>query len=258
MVAYGVASVLQSVGAHRAAAPGTGFVRALAHQLPYLAGVGLDMVGFAASVVALRGLPLFFVQSAVAGSVGVTAAVSARYLGARLSRPEQLALVVLVVGLVLLAASARPEAPTPLPEAARWTLLAGVALMAVAGAASARRGGAVLLGLLAGLGFSGVGIAARSWRLPSDPAAVLADPTVWAVIGYGVIGALLFAAALQRGRVTATAAVTFAAETCLPTAVGVAFLGDRPRTGLMPLAVVGFCCALGASVALARHAEATA
>ena len=68
-VAYGVASVLQSVAARRSAAS-TGLdprllVRLL-RQAPYVAGVALDLLGFLASVAALHRLPLFFVAAAVA------------------------------------------------------------------------------------------------------------------------------------------------------------------------------------------------
>jgi len=73
---YGSASVLQSVAARKAeSSSGLDprlFVR-LAGSVPYVSGLGLDLGAFLASLVALRTLPLFFVQSAVAASVGVTA-----------------------------------------------------------------------------------------------------------------------------------------------------------------------------------------
>ena len=46
-------------------------------QLPYLAGLALDGLGFVGNVVALRQLPLFLVEAIVAGSVGVTAVIAA-------------------------------------------------------------------------------------------------------------------------------------------------------------------------------------
>ena len=54
-LAYGVATVLQSVGARRAAAAtGVGGVVGIVTQVPYLAGLALDGVGFLGNVVALR------------------------------------------------------------------------------------------------------------------------------------------------------------------------------------------------------------
>jgi len=79
-LAYGGASVLQSVAARRAES-GSGLdprlmVR-LARSVPYVSGLVLDLAAFVASLVALRTLPLFLVQSAVASSVGVTAVIAA-------------------------------------------------------------------------------------------------------------------------------------------------------------------------------------
>ena len=67
-VAFGVASVLQAVGSRRlaTAAPDARLLLRLLRSLPYVAGLGLDVVGFAATVVALRTLPLFVVESAIA------------------------------------------------------------------------------------------------------------------------------------------------------------------------------------------------
>src|SRR3954447_6492176 len=137
-VAYGVASVLQAVGSRRlaTAAPDARLLLRLLRSAPYVAGLALDAAGFAATVVALRVLPLFVVESAVASSVGVTALVAARGLGARLLRPERIALVVLGVGLVLLASSAEAEGGQPLSRAWQWVMLAlSLVVAAAAGAA---------------------------------------------------------------------------------------------------------------------------
>ena len=120
-VAYGAATVLQSVGVSRFATdPEGSWGRRLWAGRPYAVGLGLDAVGFAASLVALQTLPLFVVESAIASSVGVTAALSAVLLKVRLTLAERWALAVIGVGLVSLAGSAsegpavRPEAVAPL------------------------------------------------------------------------------------------------------------------------------------------------
>src|SRR4051812_46198476 len=170
-VAYGVASVLQAVGSRRlaTAAPDARLLLRLLRSAPYVAGLALDAVGFVVTVVALRVLPLFVVESAVASSVGVTALVAARYLGARLLRPERVALVVLGVGLVALAVSAQAEGGEPLSDAGQRIVLVLSLLLAVTTAVAVRRprGGAPLLAVAAGLGFSAVGIAARALQPPS-------------------------------------------------------------------------------------------
>jgi hypothetical protein len=259
-VAYGVASVLQAVGSRRlaTAAPDARLLLRLLRSAPYLAGLALDAVGFVATVAALRVLPLFVVESAVASSVGVTALVAVRWLGARLLRPERVALGVLGVGLVLLAASAEAEGGQPLSRAGQWTVLAlSLAVAAAAGLATrapATRA-ATLLAATAGLGFAGVGIAARALQPTSPWWSIAGEPLLWALVIDGVIALAAYAAALQRGAVTVVTAVTFAVETVVPAVVGYAVLGDRARAGFLPVAVAGLLLTLGAAIALARHAE---
>ena len=260
-VAYGIATVLQAVATRRVATS-EGFdprllVR-LARSAPYLASLALDGAGFAAAVLALRTLPLFLVQAAVAASVGVTAVVAARWLHVRLGRRETAALYGLGAGLVLLAVSAQPEEAAGLGRAGEWAVLAGLvplaALVAVAGRWPAERA-AVGLAVGAGLGFSGTGIAARVIQVPDPWWHVAASPVLWALAGYGVVALYCYAAALQRGRITVVAAVTFAVETVVPALIGLALLGDRARAGFGPVAAAGFVVTVGAAVALARLAE---
>jgi drug/metabolite transporter (DMT)-like permease len=256
---YGSASVLQSVAAHRAeSGPGLDprlLVR-LVRSAPYVLGLGLDLAAFVASLVALRTLPLFLVQSAVASSIGVTAVISAA-TGARLRGREIASLVVLGAGLLLLASSAQPEQGTPLPLAIRWGLLASVVVLGGAGAFVARRNGhssAPALAALGGLAFTVVAVAARSLTVPSPLWQVLADPGLWAILVLGGLGLLLFTTALQRGSVTSVTAVTFAVETIVPAGVGLAFLGDTTRPGFALTAAVGFVLTIGGSLALATAA----
>lgn len=259
-VAYGVATVLQAVGSRRLAteAVDARFLLRLARSLPYLAGLGLDAVGFVATVVALRALPLFVVESAVASSVGVTALVAARFLGTRLRRAERIALLVLGVGLVALAASAEAEGATPLSRTGQWIVLAlslVVALLAWAASRAPAARAAAPLAAAAGLGFAGVGIAARALQTPSVWWHLADQPLLWALVLDGAIALVCYAGALQRGSVTIVAAITFAVETLVPAIVGYAVLGDRARPGFVPVAVTGLLLTLGAAIALSRHSE---
>ncbi|MCW2505700.1 MAG: putative integral rane protein [Actinomycetia bacterium] len=263
-VCYGSGSVLQSVGSRRIAGQADLDPRLLirlAGQLPYLAGLALDLLGFAASIVALRTLPLFLVQSAVAASVGVTAVLAARFLGARL-RPVQLAaLTGLGAGLVLLALSARPESAAKVPLAGQWIVLAGALAVLALGLGSARVAGpwgAAGLAAAAGLAFGGVGISARILDLPSPWWRIVTEPPAYALAAYGILGTLLFATALQRGSVTTLSAVLFAAETVAPAAAGLLWLGDSARPGYGWAAAAGFVLTVGCAIELARHDTAHA
>jgi hypothetical protein len=258
-VAYGVASVLQAVGARRleSGSVDARFLLRLTRSLPYVAGLALDGVGFVATVVALRVLPLFVVESAIAASVGVTALVAARFLGARLLLAERIALVVLGAGLVALAVSAQAEGGEPLSRAAQWVVLALSLAVAAATAVLARAptGGAPLLAGAAGLGFAGVGVAARALQPPSPWWHLLGEPLLWALVVGGAVALIAYATALQRGAVTVVAAVTFAVETVVPAVAGYVLLGDRARPGFLPVAVAGLLLTLGAAIALSRYSE---
>ena len=261
-VGYGVGTVLQAVGARRAKTSSYLDVRLfgrLARQVPYVGGLVLDGAAFIAALVALRSLPLFVVQAAVAASVGVTALVMVRVFGFRLTRTDVFALFGLALGLALLAASARVGAGSHLNDTGGWLLLAGVVVVAVGGVVAARlhndTRAALGLAACAGLGFAGTAIGERAVHVPSPIWHVVFEPVAIALVLYGACGMLMFASALQRGAVTATAAVMFAVETVVPAFVGIAVLGDRTRPHLAPLAVVGFLLALGASVSLARYTE---
>jgi len=260
-ICYGSGSVLQAIGARRttrSAGVDPRLLLRLAGSVPYLAGLGLDVVGFVLSLAALRTLPLFLVESAVASSVGVTALLAARVLDVRPSRREWCALGGIGLGLVLLAASAAEGAGRPLGSGGRIALVAGAGVLAALAVPLGRGSGArvgVGLGALAGLAFGGVGIAARVLVFPHPLARVLLDPVLYSLAAYGVIGTLLYATALQRGSVTTSTAALFAAETVAPALVGVIALGDGARPGFAVVAAAGFVVTVLAAVALARYGE---
>jgi hypothetical protein len=259
-VGYGSASVLQGVAARKANSS-TGLdprlIMRLAHSAPYVSGLGLDLAAFAASLLALRTMPLFLVQSAVASSVGVTAVIAA-VMGARLRGREITSLLVLGAGLLLLASAALPEQGAPLTLGARWGLLISVIALAASGTVVARRegrSGAAALAVLAGLAFTVVAVTARSLTTPSQMWLVLADPGLWAIVGAGLLGMLLFTTALQRGSVTSATALTFSVETIFPAGIGLVLLGDATRPGFAPVAAAGFVATIVGTLALATAPE---
>jgi drug/metabolite transporter (DMT)-like permease len=259
-VSYGVGTVLQASGARRASSSAhldvTLFGR-LARQSRYLAGLALDAVGFVAAVLALRTLPLFVVQAAVAGSLGVTAATAPFVFGFRLGKSAKAAILVLFFGLVLLGVSARSEDTADLSGSAGWILLAGAAVVAAAGGIAARsaRYSGIALAACAGLGFAGAAVAARALVVPEPVWHLVREPVAIALVAYGACGILMFASALQRGSVTPTSAVMLAVEMIVPAIVGLVALGDRTRPHFEIVAAIGFAITLGACIALARYAE---
>ena len=261
-VSYGVGTVLQASGARRVSTSAHLDVRLLgrlARQSRYLGGLALDAVGFVASLVALRTLPLFAVQAAIAGSLGVTAVAAAIVFGCELRATDKLAIAGLLTGLVLLGVSARAEPVARLAGPGRWLLLAGVVVVLAGGAVAARQrdpNAGLALAACAGLGFTGTAISERALLVPTPAWHLVYAPVAVALVAYGASAILMFASALQRGAVTATSAVLVSVETIVPAVVGLVALGDRTRSHFEVVAGLGFALTVGASLALARYTEA--
>ncbi|MFD0598661.1 hypothetical protein ACFQZ4_45535 [Catellatospora coxensis] len=114
-VCFGLSSVMQAVGMRKAGPVSELEPKSLVRAwltLPFLAGVGLDLLGFGFELVALRHLPLFLVQAAIASALAVTAIAAAVVMKERLGRAEKCAVGAVCVGLALLGVSAGPEGRT--------------------------------------------------------------------------------------------------------------------------------------------------
>jgi drug/metabolite transporter (DMT)-like permease len=255
---YGVSAVLQSVAAKRAAeVVGLTGIVLIIKQVPYLVGLAVDAVAFAGNVLALQRLPLFLVQSIVAGSVGITAVI-ASLRGAHLSWKDWASLAVLGVGLVFLSITAVPTAAARLPLVDEWVILLTALAPAVIGLIGFRmkgRASTVVLSCAAGLGFTGVALASRGIGADDISWPLLLNPLVWAIIVHGAIGIAFFTVALQRDAVTLVTAITFVFEVVVPSVIGIVLFGDAIAPGHMPLAIAGFVLAVGGTVSLSRFVE---
>jgi hypothetical protein len=130
-------------------------------------------------------------------------------------------------------------------------LLAGVGFAAGRLADPAR---SAVLGLVAGLAFGVVALAARVLN-DLSVGGLVRDPASYAVAAGGVVAFLFYATGLQRGSVAVTTAALVMGETVVPAVVGVVLLGDSTRTGFAPVAVAGFVVALSGALALARFGQ---
>ncbi|MEU9305194.1 DMT family transporter [Streptomyces sp. NPDC048269] len=260
-VCFGTASVLQAM-ASRAVEPGTGsgvdpalMMRAV-RQWRYLAGLGLDAVGFVLQIIALRHIPIYAVAAAMAASLAVTAVVAARLMRVRLSRTEWGAVGVVCAGLLMLGLASGEEGSGQGSLALKLWLLAVAGLVLLVGAVAGRLPDgprALVLGLAAGTGFGVVEVAVR--LIDGFSSAELRNPALYALLLGGGAAFLLLTSALQRGSVTAATAGLVLGETIGPAVVGVVWLGDRPREDLAWLAVTGFVVAVAGALALGRFGE---
>ncbi|MFJ9249237.1 hypothetical protein [Streptomyces sp. NPDC101776] len=262
-VCFGTATVLQAVAARAATAGGGGdaalLLRAL-RQWRYLAGLGLDGLGFVFQIAALRSLPIYAVGAALASSLAVTAVVAARLLGVRLSGTEWAAVGVVCAGLAMLGLASGAEGDRAGSTALKWAMLGtagAVLLLGLVGGRLPERGRALTLGLGAGFGFGVVEVAVRLIDSLS-PSTLVGNPATYALLVGGGAAFLLLTTALQRGSVTTATAGLVIGETIGPAIVGVVWLGDRTRDGLEWLAVLGFLVAVAGALALARFGEAPA
>jgi drug/metabolite transporter (DMT)-like permease len=271
-VCYGVASVMQAVAAREAShrpAPGSaesgatpgvdpGLLVRMLGQWRFVASLGLDTLGFLAQLVALHRLPLFAVQAMIAANLAVTAVVATWLIGAVLHWREWVAVGGVVTGVGLLGSSAGPEGASQAGVVFKLALIVAVAGLALLGLAAGRlpdRLRTPALGLIAGLGYGVLGVAARVLN-SFAPLSLLRDPATYALIAAGIVSFLFYASALEAGSVTVATAAVVLAETLPPSAVGVVFLGDRTRPGMTGVAIAGFVLAVCCAVALARFGEA--
>lgn len=264
-VCYGTASVLQAAAARSVEAGSSSGVDAVLlmralRQWRYLAGIGLDALGFLLQVAALRLVPIYVVAAALAASIAVTGIVSAWVLSVRLSAAEWTAVGVVCVSLAALACAAGPAHFRRAPVGLGWSLVGVVAAIFIAGAAAGRlhhRPRAIALGLASGTGFGVVEIGVRMLDVVDPRKAVFyTSPALYAAVAGGAAGFLLLTSALHRGSVTAAVAGMVVGETIAPALVGVVWLGDTARPGLGWLVVAGFVVAVAGTLVLARFGEA--
>lgn len=271
-LSYGVAAVMQAMAIRSASrrparvregdpAAGRvdpGLVIRLLGQWRFVVSLVIDILGFVAQLVALRRLPLFAVQAMVASNLAVIAVLAAWLMRARLSVAEWLAVTGVIVGVGLLGSSAGAQGAATVGPAFQIGLMVTVAGVGVAGMAAARLPGRArtpVLGAIAGLGYAVLAVAARI--LPGfAPSQLIRDPATYTLAAAGIVSFLMYASALEGGSVTVATSAVVLCETVPAAVVGVMFLGDTTRRGLVGLAIPGFIVAVASALTLARFGEA--
>jgi drug/metabolite transporter (DMT)-like permease len=256
-VLYGVAAILQATGARRVATtegldPRT--AGQLLRQPAFLGALAMTMFGFLFHLLAVRTVPLFLAQAGIAVSLVVTALLAVRLFGDRLSPVEWTAVGAVVVGLVLLSASAGDVGTARSHAGLTGTLFAVLALMVVGGYLASRSAGTLasaVLGLLGGLGYAVVGVSSR--LLPDFMIGdLLRSPSTYSLCLGGALAFFLYSLALQRGSAIAATTPLIATQTVAPAVVGVLLLDDQVRAGWWPGALLGFAITAAAAIVLVR------
>jgi drug/metabolite transporter (DMT)-like permease len=261
IAAYGVANLLQSVAATRTTVHTSfhpGLLVRLAGQRTYVLGLLCQTVGFLLAFLARRDLPLFLVQASVAAGLGVTALLGVLVLKWSLPPAEIGLLALLLGGITALVLSAQPAHSRPLGSTGVLVLAGSLAVIGALGFFAARLHGSigsVVLGSLAGIGFSAAAIAARPLANEHSFAGFVGNPLLYLLVIHSLLGQLLLGLAMQRGSTTAAVAAMDAAGAVPAAIVGLLLLGDRIHPGREWLAALGFLVTLGAVAALTRYAE---
>ncbi|MFJ9447288.1 hypothetical protein ACIRRH_36365 [Kitasatospora sp. NPDC101235] len=275
---YGTGSVLQAVGSRRSAreeaakgattsttehgGPSLSSTAKAAVTWEFILGTVLDLIGFGLGALAARLLPLFLSQTIISANLVITAVLSIKLLGIRLKQLEWASIAVLCSALVLLAVSAGPEGGHHAAMPFHWWLLIITTVLLVGGSLLVRwmgSNGAIVAGLLSGLGFGALGVGVRILNgiEPFDLGSLLSDPALYAVLVGGIGGMYIHTVALQIGSVNGATAALVVGETVLPGAVGVLWLGDSSKAGLGWLGVIGFLLAVVAAVGVAYFGQDT-
>ncbi|GHJ50144.1 hypothetical protein Cs7R123_74860 [Catellatospora sp. TT07R-123] len=261
IAAYGIANLLQSMAATRTATTDNldpGLLLRLFGNKTYLLGLGCQILGFFLALGARRDLPLFLVQSAVTAGLCVTAFCGVVLLKWKLPLAEISLLTLVVAGIGMLAASAKPGHAEPLDAKGIISLVVALAAIAAVSVVAGKvKGvlGSVVLGSLAGLCFASAAIAARPLASAQNIVEFGLNPLLYLVIAHSLTGQLLLGLAMQRGSTNAAVAAMDAAGAVPAAAIGMLLLGDQIRSGMVWVAALGFVLTLGAVIALTRFAE---
>jgi hypothetical protein len=271
-VGYGAASVLQAYGARSstAAASGRGEVVSVtatggptlrstlgaALTPAFIAGMTLDVIGFAGSVVSARLIPLFLSQTIISANLVVTAVLGVAVLGVRLHGRDWVAIGTVIVSLCVLGLTAGHRGTSTAQPGMHWGLLAASVVILAGGVGLIRLLGAraaVAAGLIAGVLYGAMAVAVRvvDGIDPLRLDILLADPASWTIAIAGLGGFYLFTVALQLGSVNGAAAALVVGETVVPGIIGVVLLGDTAQRGLGWLVAVAFVGAVVGAVAVA-------
>jgi drug/metabolite transporter (DMT)-like permease len=240
-VLFGISAVLQAVAVRRYGLMSAWIVLVTAGYL----------LGWVLHLVAIALLPLYLAQMAVAGSLAVTAVTASLKVHEPLEPRHWRAIGGMAVGFGLLVVVAGDVGTDRHQPHLALVLYATVAVLVVVGLAAFRHEGSragILLGLLAGISYSGAPVATRALRHPGVDVhtAVHGLP----IVLFGVIGFLLQSLALERVSVTAATAPMVLLETFVPAVLGVVLFGDGVHHGLWPVAALGFAIATAGALVL--------
>ncbi|MFI1993707.1 hypothetical protein [Actinoplanes sp. NPDC020271] len=257
---YAAGSILQAVGARRS----TGAVSTLGHPL-YLIGIALDMMAWLGSMVALRELAVYLVESVLAGSLAITAFAAWAFLGSKLRRRDVAAIVVTILALAGLAMSAGQQHVVAASLTLRLFFVGALVIVLFLGFAATKIGSPGLIASIGGLSVGFAALGGRALHLPDDEMTtvgsaamtIFSEPLTYVLLVFAANGMIMYANALQGGDVGRVTAVHWTFEVIAPSVIALTVLGDTVRPGWEPVALAAALVTVGCAIVLAS-APATA
>jgi hypothetical protein len=218
------------------------FLLRLLRNFQYSFGTALEILAYLLSLVALRILPLFLVQSLIAASIVVTAFGERLILHRRLTRRTLWMLGTVLAGLVLLAVSAVTGHANDSNYSAKILVEILPLPIAVAGLFFIHWRhilSAFFLAALGGLAFGNTSTIGRILVYPHPFWKIIENPLLASLILSAILGQYLFTASLQRSTATKSNAIMIALQTLGPAFMGLLFFDDRIKAGFAPVVIIG-------------------
>ena len=222
----------------------------------YTLGVLVALGGWGLHVTALALAPISLVQTTIAGGLVLLTVVADRAFGQKVTRREWIGVALTATGLAVLAATLGSGGAEKHADYATLTLalyVGGLSAAAVAAWVLARPGavGAPVLALSAGLMWaaSDTTIKALSDRVGDGLISLLINPLAVTILVLSLVGLLVSAGSLQRGKAVPVIAITSAAANITTIAAGPIVFGEPlpdNRFGIA-LRLLAFALVIGAA-----------
>jgi len=249
-VCNGSAVILEKVGVNEEKA-----TYKLLKNVPYMLGIVLDIVGWLLTLVAVKTLPLFLVQSIIAANIVITALLDQAILRRRLPRYGYRLIFIILLGLIVLAGTAAPTttviAITPFIYWSSSLGLLSLGLIGLGLSHKPAKSTAIALAVIAGVAFGAVSIIGRLLITNVAVGQLLYNPLMWILVAYSGLGMLMLTLGLRHATATTVNAVSVTFQTIAPTIIGLALLGDTVRNGTWLLTATALVVTLVASLLLA-------
>lgn len=254
LLQHDVAAKVPALSLHRPVAS----LRSLLGNRYWLAGIGVEAVGWLLYVAALALAPLSLVQATAAGGIGILAIMVSRFTRVPLTTKERIGAGVSVAGLALLGVSLlgdhRAGAAAGYLWIGIWLVASVVAAALCVGLLGRLIGAAPAWGIAAGILFAAGDVSTKTAVAGgSRNIAFVVCLVVFYVVGTGVLQA-----GFQRGSALTTAGLATLMTNALPIAAGMTVFREPLPSGWVGAArVIAFAAVVAGAVLLASRTKAT-